>query len=625
MPEYFILCDKAGSLDIDICSRAVDSVTKLLRFGGLCMYLPVPKEKTGSVILFINRGTATESETEWFIRTLAGRLSVSVLTPEGDDFFADSEDNDPSFLDTLPSPEAECRMIRLFFYIDGFTAGENEDVLHRAISFFEKNEYEISIEADGFTAYICTNSYLDVFYRPGDGRITGEIDLSVSGAGVYAEVVELAEALAVHLDASVSFFEDEGFTYTADKDFDKLRRSFYLPIAQQLAFAVFDDRDYLQGYIGWGTDNFEPEYIQGTVATPLGRYDIERLKEEISKYGFSYVCDTKFLSRNTPSDGSEFYIKEALNLAWNTSLGGRDGDFNAVDKLAISQCRRDLEFANELDPTAPFPKAFYSRICRLDNKKERDVSHAPDMALHYEPGYLRGIVSYGFGHYLRKFKAPGSWAKEEASHGDDVFFFCGKENAFKIECEINYGYEGDGSESPLGKNFAKGDISDIEIYDIGGSSVVRFLEGETVGNKYVAEAEIYIADELYRFAAASRSRDDMDAFREILRGCVSVEDWYDEVIKEELADPHANGGTFCSSGTYAKCTAFKKPFPPDPRCLISDATSAYEILNEATMLASGGAMSIEDVISAITGHIKKLEFDERSTPSEDDADGTAKE
>ncbi len=625
MPEYFILHDPTGRLDIDICSRAVDSITKLLRFGGLCMYLPVPKEKQGTVILFIDKGTATESETEWFIRTLAGRLSVSVLIPEGGDYFAQTEDNDPSFFDMLPAPENECRMIRLFFYIDGFTTGENDDVLDRVTAFFEKNEYEISVESDGFAAYICTNSFLDVFYRPGDGRITGEIDLSVSGAGVYAEVVELAEALAAHMGASVNFYEDEGFTYTTDKDFDKLRRSFYLPIAQQLAFAAFDDRDGLQGYIGWGTDTFEPEYVRGTVVTPFGRYDLERLKEEISKYGFSYVCDTRFLSRNTPSDGSEFYIKEALNLAWNTSLGGRDGNFNAVDKLAISQCRHDLEFANEIDPTAPFPKEFYSRICRLDNKKERDVSAAPDMVLHYEPGYLRGVVCYGFGHYLRKFKAPGSWAKEECSHGDDVFFFCGGENAFKIDCEINYGYEGDGNESPLGSNFAKGDRSDIEIYDIGGSSVVRFLEGEMIGNKYVAEAEIYIADELYRFAAASRSHDDIDTFREILRGCVSVEDWYDEVIKEEFSDPHANGGSFCSSGTYAECRAFMKPFPPDPGCLLSDATSAYEMLDEATRTASGGAMSIEDVISAITGHINNLKLDDPADSPEDDLDGEKKE
>ncbi len=557
MIDYLILSDPSAKLGIGLCAHAVKQVIKALMYKGSCMYLLSPGA-VGKVLLMLDPKEASESETEWFLRSLAGYLCVDLLTPDGELYFGDSPDNDISFIDVLPPPDEEYPPLRLFFTIDGV---EGRDCVPFIKRLFTENNYEINSEPDGFSVFLASNSYLDIFYASGDSRISGEIDCSFSGAGVYAEVVELAEALTHFLGAQISFLEDPRVTYTDDKDFDKLRCAFYLPIRQQLAFAINDDRDGLQAYLGWGTDAFEPIPIRGSLVTPLGRYDIERLLGEIKRYGFSYVCDHRLLVRNTYSDSADFYIKEALNIICNSTVGSKKKAFSFQEQIAMTQCLEELETALKLDPKVLFPKNIYLDLCEQLNRKPLTHDNTRDYEIHFEPGYFCDDVCYGFGHYLRRFKLPGYLSRDEVAHGEDVFFSGDEKNGFRLECEINYGYTGDGTDSPLGSNWAHGEADDIEVFDIGGTSVVRFLDGGAVSGQYRAEGEVYIQNEVYRFAMVSDSHDDVDIFRETLKGCISVEDWYDEYIREESPDPHAPGATFCTNGYTPECAVFSKPFP----------------------------------------------------------------
>ncbi|MBQ8249012.1 MAG: hypothetical protein IJY93_03905 [Clostridia bacterium] len=557
MNEYFVLSDSSAKLGIGLCAHAVNKVINTLLYKGSCLYLPSPSA-VGQVILTIDKKDATDSETEWFLRTLAGYLCVDILDSDGNRLFEDSEDNDISFIDTLPPPDDEYPPLHLFFTIDGV---DGRDCVPLIKKFFTDNDFEITPEPDGFSVFLASNSYLDIFYASGEARISGDIDCSFSGAGVYAEAVEIAELFAGFIGESVSFVEDPRVTYTSDKDFDKLRRAFYQPLRQQLTFAINDDRDGLQAYFGWGTDAFEPKPIRGSLVTPLGRYDIERLLGEIERYGFSYVCDHRFLIRNTPKDDSDYYIKEAFNIICNSTVGAKDENFSVQEQVAILQCIEDLEMALKLDSKALFPREVYKRLCAAIKREPLHCDTVRDYELHFDPGYLRDEIYYGFGHYLRRFSLPGYFTRNEISHGEDVFFSGDTKNGFRLECAISYGYNGDGTESPLGKNWAISDESAIEPFDIGGTSVVRFIDGGFSEGQYRAEAEVYIKDEVYRFAMVSDSHDDVENFRETLRGCISVEDWYDEYIREESPDPHAPGATFCTNGITPECTAFSKTFP----------------------------------------------------------------
>lgn len=613
MTNYLILSDPSAKLGIGLCAHAVNQVIKALMYKGSCMYLPSPGT-AGKVLLILDRKDATESETEWFLRSLTGYLCVDLLTSDGELYFDGSADNDISFIDELPPPDEEYPPLRLFFAIDGV---EGRDCVPLIKRFFTENNYEINSEPDGFSVFLASNSYLDIFYSSGEARISGEMDCSFSGAGVYAEAVELAEALTHFLGAQVSFLEDPRVTYTTDKDFDKLRHAFYLPIRQQLTFAINDDRDGLQAYLGWGTDAFEPMPIKGSLVTPLGRYDIERLLDEIKRYGFSYVCDHRFLMRNTYTDSADFYIKEALNIVCNSTVGSKKKNFSLQEQVALTQCLEELETALKLDPKCLFPKELYLELCDSIGRKPLVCDNVRDYGVHFDPGYFSGDIYYGFGHYLRRFKLPGYLSRDEVAHGEDVFFSGDEKNGFRLECEINYGYTGDGTDSPLGSNWACGKPEDIEIFDIGGTSVVRFLDGELVSGQYRAEGEVYIQNEVYRFAMVSESHEDVDTFRETLKSCISVEDWYDEYIRDESPDPHAPGATFCTNGYTPECTVFSKPFPAYKELLELPANKLRGgIVNFTGMMPLVDTDKL-DFYNRIFNEIFKEDSDKNSDPDEE--------
>jgi len=552
----FLKQSDAYRFNIEIVSRAVESVASMLMYKGACMYLPSPDGDKGKVLLVIDEKTASQSETEWFLAHLAGYLEAELYSSDGSHFFADSPESDLSFFESLPPPENEAPMIRLFFSFD--TDGVNDDVAKRLVDFFDEYGYEVNPESDGMTVYLAANSYLDIFITE-DGRITGEIDCTFSGAGVYSQVVELAEAASKSLSLPVSFVEPPFITYTADGDFDKLRQEFYPLVKQQLAFAFNDDRDGIQAYYGWGTDAFEVEYRPGTLVTSLGRYELDTLKTEILRYGFSYTCDHRLLTRNTPSKCADSEYKEVLNIMWNTSVGGRDSCFNEVESDVLLQCFGILEETYDRDPFAAFPIEIYNRIGRILKREVRQFTHIHELDLHYQPGYMSEDVFFGFGHYLRRVKLPGYLSRDEFRHGFDVCFVGTSADDLIIECEIVYGYEGDGSESVLGQNFAIGD--DVKLFDIGGTAMSRYVRSQTNDGKWRAEAEIFIKDEIYRFAATAGTYDGISVFCDAMIGALNVEDWYDEAIKEDIPDPHANGATFCVNGTVNTSGVYRKQFP----------------------------------------------------------------
>ena len=578
MNEYIILYDERGRLDLKRASHAVESVTKMLCYKGQCMYLPFPGREPGKVILLIDAKDATDSETDWFLRRLGGYLGVSVLDPDGSSVFDGSNDNDISFLDVLPPPEAENFPIRLTATMEGSFDGRIGGEIMR---FFDERDYDVMTESDGFSVLLGVNSFLDIFITPGENRITFDCDCTFSGAGIYKEAAELSRRFAVRTGLELTFRESDGITYTEDGDFDKLRRSFYRICAQQLAFAYFDDRDGYQAYFGWGTDSFEPESVPGSIATYLGRYEISSIIEEIEKYGLSYVCDTRFLVRNTPGDSAEYYVKEAMSIIWNSSFSAKDSDLSMIEYACADQCRLSLEAALEADPYISFPADCYAHACLISGHQPKDISLTSPYIHHYEVGYMNGAVFYGFGHYLRRFKLPGKYCRTPAHGGESILFFGSSEDGIRIECEVNYGYEGDPADSPLGNNFAKCAVSDIEIFDIGGSSLVRYADGGLTDGVYRAEAEVYIRDEVYRFAASCFDREDILAFRETIRECQSVEDWYDDYNFDDQPDPHANGATYCMNIVKPPCTAFRLPFPRQEGFFTDPHTVPYAVTDRA--------------------------------------------
>ncbi len=524
-------------------------------YRGNLMYIPISAK---SVAVYATHGKSKPETTEWLIRTLAGELSALVLDQNGDDMFADSEDNDITFLDTLPVPEEESYPIKLHFTITLPKPTSDEKILQIVDEF----GYEYSAEPDGLAIALSASIYLDLFFGEGDTLITGDVDLTFGGARIYIDALLFACKLAKELDAQIIALPDPRITYPVDHDIEKLRRVFYTPLKQQLCFAVADDREGIQAFLGWGTDNIEPKDIPGTLVSAFGRFNIERLKEEIAAFGFSFVADHYFLSCNTPSRSSDFLVRDSLIRAWNQWLGRSVGDSEVVEQFESDTVFNNLNEVLELYPTAPFPSKFYKKLFKSAGKTPLDTSKTLPYRMHYEPSYRLDDVFYGFGHYLRRVKLPGDYPHLELSHGfdgiiiDDYY----DKNRFSLQFAVKY-FDGEAQPTEsFGSNFA---VGEVEIFDIGGSSYGRFCRGDEVNGKFRAEAEIVIRNERYHFALSTSDSESVDMLRDALFASRSIEEWYDDYGGEEY-DPHAPGGTFCANRDVIEAMPIINLFP-DPR------------------------------------------------------------
>ncbi len=523
-------------------------------YHGNFTYLPLPGNS--GVAIAAMHGKSSPAMTEWIIRTLAGDIGALVLNEEGEPAFLDSDDNDISFLESIPAPEEEAGPIRLQFTIHS----PNRIRMRRVLDVIGEFGYEINEEADGIAVALSASIYMDLFFSDGDREISAEVDISFGGARLYLDALQLVMKVSQALDAKISATPDSRITYASDRDFEKLRRTFYAPLKQQLSFAVMDDRDGVQAFFGWGTDNIEPLDIPGTIVSPFGRMNIERLKNEIRLYGFSYVADHYMLACNTPTRDTDFYVRDGLIRTWNQWLGRSFSDYIGVEQFELEMILRPFETALELRKGAPFPVDIYKKLCQCVKKTPLDTSACTPYLMHYEPSYRLDEVFYGFGHYLRRFRLPGSYPSLELSHGFDGVFIddFGDNNRFSLEFAIKYFDEEAPQTENFGYNYAEGEI---DTFDIGGTSYGRFCAGGFVDGRWRAEAEITIRDERYHFALSASDADSVDMLRDALFACRSIEEWYDDYSGDEF-DPHAPGGTFCLNGDLID-PAMNNPFPDE--------------------------------------------------------------
>ncbi|MBO5217803.1 MAG: hypothetical protein J6C52_00135, partial [Clostridia bacterium] len=322
---YILVAVEEGErLPIERVAAAGARLSDEFLYHGNLTYLPLPDR---SAAIAVTHGRSTPEMTEWLIRTLAFELQAVVLDEEGAPAFLDSDDNDISFLDSVPAPEEEAGPIRLQFSI----ALPRRVRTERIMELIDEFGYEVNAEADGIAIALSASIYMDLFFEDGDTTISGDVDLSFGGARLYLDALQLAMKLSHTLGGRITATPDARITYPDDRDVEKLRRVFYLPLKQQLCYAVTDDREGIQAFFGWGTDNLEPLDIPGTLVSPFGRLDIERLKREIRTWGFSVIADHCMLACNTPSRGTGFYVRSALIHAWNSWLGRPIPEGDVID------------------------------------------------------------------------------------------------------------------------------------------------------------------------------------------------------------------------------------------------------------------------------------------------------
>ncbi len=533
--ESYIILHKDDGLSPELVSHRINSLTGAFAYKGSVMCLPYA---FGDVIaVFSPSECDSEAVCERMMRHLAGTFGADAFDTEGNEIFAYTDDNDVSFLDCIPSPEEEICSVVLKFKVAPIRKGNVKNVL---AELFGRRNLECSDEPDGMAVYLALNGILDIYIKS-DGTdiiVDGTIETSFAGAGVYKEAYYLILDIAEALGGRAIFGEAENVTYTKDRDFDKLSQLHYEIMRQQLIFAVADDREGMQSFLGWGADGYEPPYIQGTVVTFAGRLELSRIIEEIEKYGFSYVADKYFLIRNTPEKSADEYAKTGISMMWtNTSFDRSDRCPEDAERNSVTLNNFDL--AIKTDKYVSIPKKEYIELCRLDGREPLDISECRDYISHFPIGYLRGEVNYGFGSYLRRFRLSGHLIPREIRSGEIITFDSFDETDTHIFCNIEYS-EGD---AEADDGFFEGFDSEIQICDIGGTAFCRYTTGKCNEGFYGA-AEIIIKDERYSFLLSTADGEAAGKFADIISECRCIEDVDDFPIPEDSEKPRAFGGTF---------------------------------------------------------------------------------
>lgn len=531
--------DKSGAtLTPDTVSHCANRLSKELGYGGAFMCLP-GLDKESVILTVLSDESSNNSDAERLIRHVACWLSADVTDLAGNHVLANSTDNDTSFLEQVPAPEDEVGAIWLHFTITEISAKSPSMALKL---FLSRRQIEYENETDGIAVYFAQNGVLDLFFDDSFEYIDGEMDATYAGAGMFAEACELAEQLASALGGRLVFSSDDRATYAHDRDFDKLRGLFLESFRQQLTWAVIDDRDGYQAYIGWGTDTYEPEELPGSIITFLGRYSIDELIDEIGRWGLEAVVDRRFVMRGTRYRGPDDNVKNALTLLWCTVQYNDHELVNAVDQPALTAVA-NLELALDCDSHIELPIGDYLTICRLLGHSPKNISEARELDSHYPAGYLKDRVAYGFGSYLRKFKLPGMYGYTEQIPGERVVFSYNSDVHFRLECDISYS---DGKALPR-DGFFRSDEKLVSI-DIGGSATCDYSEPEPHNSDrrtiYIAKAEILIRDERYNFVMSTDSELVLEDFRDTIYCCRSIEDLDELPMFDSSEKPRAVGGCF---------------------------------------------------------------------------------
>ncbi len=186
----------------------------------------------------------------------------------------------------------------------------------------------------------------------------------------------------------------------------------------------------------------------------------------------------------------------------------------------------------------------------------------PNYWTHYELGYLRGTIKYGFGSYLRNVKLPGGYFPHEIRRGRFIEFAkfsdimdrprtpISSGRKHELELRVMIDYSGEGAPDSFFDS-----MLEWNEYDIGSGVIMnigRNPSGVRYFSSYLVSAVVQIRDETYYFFLKTKIEAYADDFVRALTEAKAVEE-VDGLIPADPTDkPRAFGATFFVSGENSR-------------------------------------------------------------------------
>ena len=258
----------------------------------------------------------------------------------------------------------------------------------------KQRNLRLGVWEEGMRIVVCPRGYLDFAWTKEKG-LFGQWNLRCGcnttpvGPGFHKAALELLEELG-GLGIKEWNVQDRS-DYQQDRDFGALRREWFLPwLEEQVSQVLEKTAPGEMGYLFWEVDQYRPEVVPDTIATPLGRFPVAWLKEKLEKGALEELAQYLFLW-DQPGMNALYLRNRALKQLWEDCCFA-PSDRSYQDRQINADILDTLERSAAMDPSLPQPVADYRELCILDDRTPSMPEDVPEMEELYPIGYRRGEV-----------------------------------------------------------------------------------------------------------------------------------------------------------------------------------------------------------------------------------------
>ena len=183
----------------------------------------------------------------------------------------------------------------------------------------KQRNLRLGVWEEGMRIVVCPRGYLDFAWTKEKG-LFGQWNLRCGcnttpvGPGFHKAALELLEELG-GLGIKEWNVQDRS-DYQQDRDFGALRREWFLPwLEEQVSQVLEKTAPGEMGYLFWEVDQYRPEVVPDTIATPLGRFPVAWLKEKLEKGALEELAQYLFLW-DQPGMNALYLRNRALKQFW---------------------------------------------------------------------------------------------------------------------------------------------------------------------------------------------------------------------------------------------------------------------------------------------------------------------
>lgn len=294
----------------------------------------------------------------------------------------------------------------------------NKDSLVKAVQRLARQQnLRLGVWAEGMRIVLCPGGYLDFAWTKekglfGQWNLRGGCNTTPAGPGFHKAALELLESLE-RLGIKEWTIQDRT-DYREDRNFAALRGEWFLPwLEEQVRGAVDKAVPGEMGYLFWDQDQYRPEKVPDTIVTPMGRFPVAWLREQLDRGNLEVLADRLFLW-DAPGTDARQLRNRALKQLWEDCYFA-PSDRSPQDRQINEAILDTLERSAAMDPSLPQPVADYRELCIMDDRTPNLPEEVPELEEFYPIGYRKGEVLQPYDRIV--VPLPGMYHYEWADDG----------------------------------------------------------------------------------------------------------------------------------------------------------------------------------------------------------------